>query len=157
MTNDKPPMPPQPTTKELPAVRVPQGQLDELVSIVKSGFASVNSRLDTVEANLELQGGSVTDIGKRLTGVEERVHDLETARRDNSMRAKASSAVDLEHDAAIQRLSADVKALAESANAQTAILQRLDKVAANPTVRRVGYALAMALLSYLAAKGWIVR
>ena len=40
---------------------------------------------------------------------------------------------------------------------QTAILERLDKVAANPMVRRVAYAVGTLIVGYAAAKGLVLK
>lgn len=114
------------------------------------GFDAVEKRLDTMEANLELQGGSVHDLGRRMTLLEERVGKTEDKQHSDSLRARAMSDVDLSHDAAIAQLH-------EKMDRLIGIGDRLEKVAGNPTVRRVGYAVAMALLGYLTAKGWIAR
>lgn len=57
----------------------------------------------------------------------------------------------------VATLKADVKNLRETQDTQLAILERLDKVASNPMLRRVLWAVGTAVLSYLASKGWAVK
>jgi hypothetical protein len=67
-----------------------------------------------------------------------------------------SSAIsDLQRD--VRALKVDVKSLRETQDTQLAILERLDKVANNPMLRRVLWAVGTAMLSYLASKGWSVK
>lgn len=120
---------------------------------VSQGFASVDSRLDALETNLDLQGGAVKDVGRRLTTLEERVGKIEDRQDTSSVRARSVTENDSKQDAAIAQLVTDVAELKETQKTQLAILQRLDKVAANPMVRRVAYAIGLAILGYLGARG----
>lgn len=146
--------PPEKPTTQLPAV--PQWAI-ELTMNVKQGFAAVESRLDVMESNLELQGGSVVDIGKRLTSIESRVGEAEARLNNGSLRAKELSGVDLKHDAAIAQLVTDVAEVKATNEKQLAILTKLENVAANPMVRRIAYALGTLILGYLAAKGVVTK
>ena len=124
---------------------------------MKNGFQSINSRLDTIETNQEIQGDTVRDVAKRMTETEIRISKFEDRANLNSLRAKHTSDVDLKHDAAISSIMTDVANLKETQTTQLDILKRLDAVAANPMVRRIAYILASTTLSYLAIKGWIVK
>lgn len=121
-----------------------------LTERVTQGFTSVNQRLDTIESNVDLQGVTVRDVQQRMTAQETRMNALEDRQASNSMRVKDGSKVDLAHDAAIAELKTKV-------DESLAILTRLDKVAANPMVRRVAYAVGVALLAWLSAKGLVLK
>lgn len=69
-----------------------------------------------------------------------------------------------EHDGDIAHLAgrvlgveAKVDKLTEMQTQQTAILTRLDKIAANPMVRRVAYAVGGLIVAYATAKGLVLR
>lgn len=139
--------PRQPTTVQMQA---PPDWAIALSEKVAQGFNSVNARLDTIETNVEIQGHTAQDLAKRMTNLEERAGKIEDRQASNSMRARSASQVDMTHDAAIAELKQKV-------DASLAILERLDKVAANPMVRRVAYAVGVALLAWLSAKGLVLR
>lgn len=147
MSDEKPPE--KPTVQ---MVRPPDWAI-ALTEKVTTGFAAVNERLGNVEANIELQGGSVLDVGKRVTLIEERLGKTEERLATNSVRARSASEVDVQHDATIASIVTDVALLKTSQAKQTAILERLDAIAANPMVRRVAYAIGGLILTYLAARG----
>jgi len=115
--NDEPPK--QPTTVEMPAV---PGWAIDLTTTVKDGFRQVNARLDAVESNLDLQGGSVVDLGKRMTLMEERVGKVEGA--SLRPRLEAESKTNMEQDAAIATILTDVSAIKADLSANTAITQQ---------------------------------
>lgn len=153
----KPPMPEQPKTLEL--LKPPDWAI-ALTEKVTIGFSRVDARLDNMEANIDLQGDTTRDLAKRMTSLEERQTGLENRQASNSMRVRGVSEVDIKHDAAIASLVtelAEVKAetaeQTKKLDASFAILERLDKVAANPLVRRVAYVVGTAFLTWLAAKG----
>jgi hypothetical protein len=126
----------------------PPAWASALQQTMSDGFTAVEKRLDIIEANVELQGGSMQDLARRMTAAEERIGKTEERGRNDSVRAKAMSDVDMAHDAAIASLHEKVDNL-------TAIGGQILKVAGNPTVRRVGQALAFALLAWLASKGYL--
>ncbi len=155
------PMPPQPSTVQLPAV--PAWAI-ELTRSVREGFAGVDARLDTIEANVELQGGTTRDVAKRMTGLEERVQHIEERQHTTSVRIKEPSEHDLEtqRDLAVEivarkKLATDVEAIKADTAAQTVILTKLEtaasKFAANPIVRSIAVMLGTAILTWLAAHG----
>ncbi len=151
-------------TQQIPRVQVSSTQMDELIAISK--------------ANAETLGIvkiGVVDLTTRMDQMEEWRDDVEARLKRNSARATQTSEADLAQDAAIAAAATrqlDLERNAESAVArlakvegvvarieaktdqQTALLERLDKVAANPLVRKIAYGLAMLLLSYLAARGF---
>lgn len=156
MSDTKESMPAQPATKQLPAM-TDRALLEDLARVVKSGFEATNERFDRFENQVDLLVEDGKTTNKRMTTLEVRLDEAEKRAASNSIRAKGASDVDAKHDAAIAKLVVKVTGLEDTQQKQLAILTRLDAVAANPTVRRVAYALGTALLAYLAAKGWIVR
>lgn len=119
------------------------------------GFRVIYSDLDGIKTRQDLHATQVKDLGGEIARVGERVRVLEEARTTNSVRVKSMTEEDAKQDTAIAQLVTDVAALKETQATQLAILVRLDKVAANPMVRRVAYTIATALLGYLAAKGYL--
>ncbi len=78
------------------------------------------------------------------------------------MRPIAESVGDHEGDLATlagQMIAAHAKIdrVEEKTDRQTAILERLDKIAANPMVRRVAYAVGVIILGYATAKGLVLK
>ncbi len=120
---------------------------------VTKGFEGVDTRLTTIEGNQTLQGGQVLDIGRRMTEMERRVGGMEDRQTTNSVRVRSTTDENLKQDSAISSIVVDVASLKETQATQLAILQKLDKVAANPMVRRVAYAVGTATLGYLASRG----
>lgn len=121
MSDEKP-------TTQLPAV--PPWAI-ELTTTVKDGFRQVNARLDAVESNLDLQGGSVVDLGKRMTTLEQRVGGVEQRANEGSMRVKAESSTNLQQDAAIASIvteQAEAKKRDEAIQAEQAEAKKRDGV-----------------------------
>lgn len=123
----------------------------ELSIAVKSGFAHVNERLVAMDANIDLQGDTTRDVAKRMTALEERQNTIEARLSNHSDRAKAAVLTDDKHDAAIALLNSKLDINTSKTEQVLAIAERLDKVAAHPMVRRVAYAVGLALLAWLAA------
>jgi hypothetical protein len=119
------------------------------------GFERVNSDMAVVKNRQEVQAAQMKDLGGEIGRLGERVDKLEGRSETNSTRVKATTEDNIKQDAAIASILIDVAALKETQAAQLAILERLDKIAANPMVRRVAYAVATAALGYLAAKGYL--
>lgn len=140
----------QPAEKPTVEIARPPDWAIALTEKVVNGFDHLNDRLDTVESNLDIQGASVREVSQRVTRMEQWKDDIEDRLRSNSQRARSASEVDATHDAAIAELHKKVDHL-------TSGIDKLVTVTGNPTVRKVAYALATALLGYLAAKGWLVK
>lgn len=134
---------PQPPTAKISEASVINARLDQITMLVRDGFAS--------------QANTLTEFGERLVRVEIRQRDLEERMTRNSTRVGSESQTNMKQDAAISTLVADVSELKKTQDEQLGILKRLDAVAAHPMVRKVAYAVGLALLSYLATKGWITR
>lgn len=141
MAADEQGPPKQPTTVQLPAV--PDWAI-ELTKSVKSGFQTVNQRLDTIETNQDLQGATVRDLQQRMTL-------METRQANNSERVRGASEVDLKHDAAIASLIQKVDAIAEKPDTAALVLAEMKKAATTPTGQKVLGSLATLVMLVLAA------
>lgn len=156
-------MPPQPKTREIPAPRPEEILLAE----VRSGFRSVNQRLDTQDATMEKlvtegieSNVRLTRIEVRVEGAELRVAELESRIGRTSSRVKEVSQQDMAQDAQLaqeraarEALAAKVDAIAKTNETQLAILARLDKVASNPTVKLILFAIGVAVTGWLMSHG----
>lgn len=169
--SNTPPLPPQPKTAQLPAadkqeillaelkVLITQG-LGALDAKVAIGFRDLDTKVDRLEANMELQGGEIGLVKKEVGLLFEWKGDVDQRLKNNSQRAAATSSVDLDHESKIaseivarQAVEAKVDALTKSNEIQLAILSRLDKVASNPHVKIVLAVIASAAMSWAASKG----
>lgn len=145
--------------EEKPTVEMapPPAWAIDLAKRVNEGFSLVDNRLAKVEAELkadiQLVANDLSVVKDRVRLAERRLDDADERAKSNSIRAKSLSEEDAKQDSAIATLVQDVAALKETQATQLAILARLDKVAANPMVRRVAYAAGGAVLAYLAARG----
>lgn len=146
MSNDK--HTEKPTVKMEP----PPDWAIALSTKVVDGFSEVRADLETVKAE-----GQRTNL--RLTRQEVRMDDVETRLANNSMRAKQSTGVDMDHEAKLGLALASLaeekakrealeataatkeditKALEKATDAQTkAIIGAVDAFAARPLVKRV--------------------
>jgi hypothetical protein len=99
--------------------------------------------------------------GRKIERMEQDLRDLksDTTRRFDLERQEAKTTMEaiVQHvdrsAAAFQAKAADIDELKSMQVKQTAILERLDRVAANPIVRKVAYGLAMLVLAWLASRG----
>lgn len=119
-----------------------------------TGFSAVEKRLDAIEANVDLQKGSVQDLMQRMARVEDR-------QNTSSMRVKAESDVNLKQDSAIAEILVKVDEIATKTDAQTQILTRLESGAKalirHPRVQVAAGIVWTALLMYAASKGWVSK
>lgn len=125
----------------------------ELKTGIADGVRVIDNRLDSIEANQDLQREAVRAIAARVSDTSERLDRIELRQNNSSIRAAASSEIDIKHDAAIAKLMSEIEALSAAHEKQLAILLKLEKVAENPLVRKLAYAIGMALMAYLASKG----
>jgi hypothetical protein len=160
------------STKQIPKVEVPQNQVSEILTILRG----VTGKVDTIA------DGQV-ELTTRVSRIEDELEQVKQRQNNSSMRAKSSTDADLAHDAAlaaqasrqleleknaeatlrrvstvetkVDKLDAGVALVVTKTAEQTAILERLDKIAANPLVRRIAYGLAMALVGWLTLRGYI--
>jgi DNA repair ATPase RecN len=146
----RPPGPQYIATKQIPKVEVPQNTLDAILSEVRAGREESNQRFDKLETTVDTLLEDGKSANKRMTQIEVRMDMFEDRGTKHSSGVRHLSETDAKHDAAIAMLHTKVDRL-------TSIAERLDKVAANPMVRRVAYAVGSAILAYLATKGWLVK
>lgn len=139
-------MPPQPTTKQLPAADPVQVLLLKMQRGMEDGFRLTNANLEVV----------ANDLGV----VKERVAILENERTKLSGGVRGLSSLNAEQDAQLaqermarESLAAEVAHLRETNATQLAILTKLDKVTSNPTVKVLAGMAATAALTWLAAHG----
>ncbi len=93
-----------------------------LTEKVTHGFARVDSRLDTMEANLDLQKVQVVDLTQRVSRQEQRADT-------NSMRAKMNTDEDLAREAAIAaKIAAAQSELAKEREAREALAKEVAEV-----------------------------
>lgn len=164
MSDDKPTGPEYHDTKQIPRVEVPGNTLDAVLSEVRAMRVEQQETAHTLRADIQLVANDVSLVKQRVSLVERRQDDHEERAKNNSVRARSVTENDSKQDGAIATLVADVsvlktdvKSLRETQGTQLAILERLDKVAANPMVRRVAYAVGSAILVWLTARGWLSK
>jgi hypothetical protein len=140
----RPPGPQYIATKQIPKVEVPQNTLDAILSEVRAGREESNQRFDKLETTVDTLLEDGKSANKRMTQIEVRMDMFE----DRGTK----------HSSGVRHLSeTDIAMLHTKVDRLTSIAERLDKVAANPMVRRVAYAVGSAILAYLATKGWLVK
>lgn len=157
-TEEKLPMPPLPATVEMappPPWAIALGQKME------SGFASINTRLDSLETSDKVQLNMGHDLQQRVTQLTARVDSHEERLNTGSIRAKANSDIDEKHESAIAGLSKRVDVCSEqimSLTAQSSATHALvgeAKTAAlnaakHPLVQKLATALIMLALAWVA-------
>lgn len=111
------------------------------------GFAGVDTRLTTIEANQSLQGGQVLDIGRRITAVEARVGGIEERQNTNSARVGRESDVNLKQDAVIAEVLTKVNAIASKPDTTDRLIAEVKDAAKTPLGQKlIGAAVGVALL-----------
>jgi hypothetical protein len=146
-------MPAQPATV---ALEKPPAWAIALTEKVVTGFSRMDARMDTMESNLELQGGSLVDVGKRMTTLETRVGNIEERQNTGSLRVKQESQTNLNQDAAIAQIiteQAEAKKRDEATQAalakNTDLTQKGVDLAKTAAKNPVVLALLIALASYV--------
>lgn len=102
--------PPQPKTQELPAADPVAVQFNELKLLIVTGlgaldarvgmgFRDLDTKVDRLEANLELQGGELGLVKKEVGLLFDWKGDVDTRLKNNSQRARAPSSFDMDQDA----------------------------------------------------------
>jgi hypothetical protein len=128
----------------------------ELSKSVHQGFADVEKRLDTIEANVDLQGSTVRDVQKRMTAQEDRMLEFERRQATQSERVRDTSKADMAHDAAIAEIRTAVSALAERPDTGAQVLAAVESLSQRPVLRRIGSALVPVLMLAISAIGiWL--
>ncbi len=101
MSNEKPPMPPQPVTV---AIEKPPAWAIALAEAQSAGFANVNEKVDTLATNVEVLQHDAKDTRLRLGRMEREVDEVKGREGDRSMRIRAESSTNLEQDAALAQV-----------------------------------------------------
>lgn len=110
---------------------------------------------DLIRAGYERLSNQMLDLGARLRKVEDWKEEAEARMRTNSLRAQAPSSHDIETASALAEEVKAREALDKKVDELLDIARDLRKVAANPMVRRVAYAVGSAILFWLASKGYL--
>lgn len=148
-----------PTQPAIHAVRVPLGS-----EPVPAWAQYLVARIDDLGTKFDSLFEDKKSTNVRLANLEKRFDKLEDAFIERSKKhsdgIRKGSDTDMKHesviaDVLVKQTAHDARfdALEAKTDAQTLILERLDKIAESPVVKRVAYAVAMALLAWLAAKG----
>lgn len=134
--------PPQPSTKPLPKVEVPQGQLDAVLLELRIMREEGKAARDELRA-LRTEVKEERERNDRHSdGVKQLSHS------DNKQDATIGAIlVDVEH---LKKEQARVINILERIEV---VLEKLERVAANPLVRRIAYTIGAGLLAWLAHKG----
>jgi hypothetical protein len=141
-------------TKPIAKVEVSQTELSAVLSELRA------MRVEQEEGKLETANNFVA-VFTKIDQVSTRVGDLEARPppTNGSLRARVDteSQANLKQDAVIATLVTKVTSLETTQETQLDILKRLDAVAANPMVRKVAWAAAVAFLGWLGATGRLSR
>lgn len=158
-------------TLQIPKAEIAEGLLRSVERAVTVGFADVKQRLDSQDTQLEMVMKEGQRTNSRLTLIEGRVEDVESRMSRASTGVRGLSQTDATHDAQLAQersarealaievaaVKADVTAVKTEMSTQTAILTRLDKVASNPTVKVILFALGTIATGYLASRGLVAK
>lgn len=134
---------------------------------LRQAFATLSAQMSTiasdVSASTALQKQTIAEV-KQLGGRVEKLekHVFGSDPPPSPSAPLVTRTTHAEGDLAelagqVIAVKADVADLKQTQAAQLAILERLDKVAANPMVRRVAYAIGGAILVYLTSKGLVLK
>lgn len=165
MSDEKPPMPPQPITTKLQAASLestPEAAKAILDAVAKltDAVGRVDDKVDTLATNVEILKDDGRDTKQRLIRIEGWKEIVDDKLRNNSERAKVPSQHDLtnaselsEEISARKALAVEMVALKAETAVQTAMLTTLTagakKLAANPTVHTIAILLGAALIAWL--------
>lgn len=137
------------------------GALDEKVGAVRSDIAGLKKTDEHLASEVHRIGEEQRRQGRELQ--ELRAETLRTFESERHAAQQTVKAITKHVDEAAQafhakadkidRIEAETAQQSAELAKQTQLLERLDKVAAHPMVRRLAYAIAAAVLTYLTAKG----
>lgn len=137
------------------------GALDEKVGAVRSDIAGLKKTDEHLASEVHRIGEEQRRQGRELQELRaETLRTFESERHASQQTVKAitkhvDEAAQAFHEKAdkIDAVEAETLKQSKELAKQTELLERLDKVAAHPMVRRVAYAVGAAVLTYLTAKG----
>jgi len=136
-------------------------QIETLLQDVLRETKETRDTIAKVDGKVESLSKVVVTMGMDVAKIN--IENAARARRHSGNISRVSDN-DLKQDAAIAHViteqaeaKATLSAILEKTDLQTEILKDLRSIAANPMVRRVGYAIGIAILGYLASRGVIVK
>lgn len=130
------------------------GALGEQVGAVRTDIAGLKKTDEHLATEVHRIGEEQKRQGRELQ--ELRAETLRTFESERHASQQTVAAITKHVDdsaTAFREKAADIDALKLETAEQTAILKRLDTIAANPMVRRVFYLLGLAIAGWLASKG----
>ena len=139
-------MPPQPTTKELPAVPQWAAELTILVKRMAADIGLVSNDLGILKDRVGILEAAKVETENRASRNSAGVRGLSSANLEQDAQL-------LQEKTAREDLAVKVDALDTKTDAQTLILKELLKLTEKPVVKLIATALGSAILSWLAAKG----
>jgi P-type conjugative transfer protein TrbJ len=137
----------------------------ENTDVILAAIGALDEKFDRKFDELKKVDGALTEEVQRISRKQDRMEQDLRDHKSDSIRARdadkheaaATMQAIVEHvdksAEAFQAKAAAIDALTAMQVKQTAILERLDKVAANPMVRRVAYLIGLAIAGWLASKG----
>lgn len=150
MSDEKPPEKPTVKMETVPDWAV------KLSMDVKTGFATVDAKIDEVKADVALWAGETKGLSERMLREERRTDEMFEWRARSSERAKTEeetrSKVDLEHQAQLVHIEERFKAITE--NQTAALLEKMAKTPQGQKLMNTLYMVVMLALSAVAA--WLV-
>jgi hypothetical protein len=155
-----------PTQPAMHAVRVPLGSepVPAWAQYLVARIDDLGTKFDSLFEDKKSTNVRLTELETRFDKLEGGFDKLENAFIERSKKhsdgIRKGSDTDMKHESVIADVLVKVSdhdarfdALEQKTDAQTLILERLDKIAESPVVKRTAYAIAMALLAYLVSKG----
>lgn len=134
---------------------------------LRKAFATLSAQMSTIAADVSagnsLQRQTIAEVkqqGVRIEKLEKHVFGSDPPPPPTEALVTRTSHAEgelAELAGQVIAVKAAVADLNRTQATQLEILERLDKVAANPMVRRVAYALGSAVLVYLASKGLVLK
>ncbi len=118
MSDEKPPMPPQPTTKQIQAVTVPSNTMDAILVELRGMRGDVQD----VKGDVDMLVGQGRAMAKWRGEVEEWRATVDSALTRNSSRVKQPSSHDIETKAEVTALETKVASIETKVDAQGTML-----------------------------------
>jgi hypothetical protein len=173
-TDDKPPMPPQPKTLEIPAVQVPANTLDAVLTEMRAMRIESRDANQELRADIQLISSDLQIVKGRVSLVESRLNEQDDRGAKHSGGLTRESRVNEEQSAAIasvivkqdetavkvDALSADVTALtvkvdaiANKPDTAALVLGEVRELAKTPTAKKILSAALPVILLAISAIG----
>jgi chromosome segregation ATPase len=126
-------------------------KLDEHVADLKKTDKDLATEVHRIGEEQRKHGRELQDL---------RAETLRTFESERHASAQTHQAITKHVDEAAKAFhakAADIDTIKAETTKQTAILERLDKIAASPMVRRVAYAVGALIVAYATAKGLVLK